>query len=842
MKHFILLLFLFCSFISIQAQQTVSGVVSNSLNTPIAGVNVVVKNTSTGTTTNANGAYSLSLATGDYTLIFSNVGFINRKLKITVGNEDLTENIQLTTRSYNLEPLNVTATKATKNTPASYTNLSAAAIEKRNVGVDVPYLLDLTPSAVVTSDAGTGIGYTGIRVRGSDPTRINVQINGIPLNDSESQGVFWVNLPDFASSVSSIQIQRGVGTSTNGAGAFGATINMETDKIKQQPWASIGNSIGSFNTRKHNIEVGSGLIKDHWYFSSRLSRIYSDGFIDRARADLNSWYLSGTYLAKTYSIKANFFSGQEETYQSWYGAPLSQINAGNLTYNPSGLNFDEEGNIRFYEDEVDNYKQTHAHLIYNQDLQNGLLLNLGLHYTKGQGYFEQFKEDDDLENYSIAPVNLVNENGETFIQETSDIIRRRWLDNDFYGMIANLKYVNNDWEAVLGGGYNIYEGAHFGEVIWARFASNSDIYDRYYDNDATKKDGNVFLKINRQFSDRFNAYVDLQVRMIDYDFFGIVQFDSTFAQLDQNEKLTFFNPKLGATYALNNDYQLYGSWSVAQREPNRSDYVDAPINQRPKPEKLNDFELGLRGRYPKGSFTVNGYYMLYKDQLALDGGVNDVGEYTRINIPESYRLGIELVNSTRINNWLNWGANLTLSRNKIPTFTENIDDFTDEGSVYSITHENTDIAFSPNIIAGSTLKIKAFSSSLGKGSHSMNIDVLTKYVGSQFLDNTSNQNGNLADVLVGTAEDVTFLFDDEIDFDPRTLEAYLTNDVQLNYTLNNIFTKEINLFFLVRNVFDEQYISNAYTYRYIFDGYLYEGAGYFPQAGRNFMAGINFNF
>ena len=736
-----------------------------------------------------------------------------------------------------LQTVIVNATRAGEKTPTTYTNLSKEEIESRNLGVDVPYLLDFTPSAVVTSDAGTGIGYTGIRIRGTDPSRINVQINGIPLNDSESQGVFWVDLPDFATSVNNIQIQRGVGTSVNGAGAFGASIDLATNKANTQPYGSIGASIGSFNTYKGNVSFGTGLINKHWTFDGRLSTVHSDGYIDRGRADLNSYFVSAGYLGKKSSVKLNVFSGHEITYQAWYGVPLSELNKDNYTYNPSGIHFDEEGNAQFHEDEVDNYRQTHAQLHYNQSLNTDLSLNLALHYTKGQGYFEQYKEDDDLADYGIADIAL---SGDTIT--SSDIIRRRWLDNDFYGAVLNLKYQKNKLSAVLGGGANNYLGGHYGEVIWSRYAGNSSIYDRYYDNDAEKSDVNVFAKANYQITDAFNVFADAQMRFVNYSFLGIaMDNDGGFLQLDRTEKLSFFNPKLGATYSLNDKNQVYASWAVGQREPNRSDYVDAPANQTPKSEKLNDFELGYRANYNKSAFSANVYYMLYKDQLALNGGVNDVGEYTRINIPESYRLGLELVGGLQITNWLDWQANLTLSQNKVKAFTEKVDAYNppDYGLVQiELNYENTDLAFSPNIIGASNFTFNV----LDNDRHRLEASLMTKYVGKQFIDNTSNGNANLADFIEGTGEDITYAWDDGIAFNDRFLEAYLTNDIRLAYGLKNIIAEEIALTFWARNILDQNYISNAYAYRYVSDNILYEGEGYFPQAGRNYLLGLEVKF
>mgnify|MGYP000471326234 CR=1 FL=1 len=745
----------------------------------------------------------------------------------------------------------VIGTKAGEKTPTTYTNLTKEDIERNNLGVDVPYLLDLTPSVVVTSDAGTGIGYTGIRVRGSDPTRTNVQINGIPLNDAESMGTFWVNLPDFASSVNNIQIQRGVGTSTNGAGAFGATINLETNKLNMEPYATLSNTVGSFNTLKNNISVGTGLLNKKFSFDARLSRIYSDGFIDRARADLKSYYLSGAYLGKKHSLRLNVFSGHEITYQAWNGVPLSEIEAENFSFNPSGYVNDST----FHNDEVDNYRQTHYQAHYTQYVNPKLSFKTSLHYTKGKGYFEQYKNGEGLSDYGITePIYQYNEDSTTYdlITET-DLIRRRWLDNDYYGITANVEYeFTNALEAVFGGAYSIYEGKHYGEVIWAQYAANTAIYDRYYDNDATKKDFNIFSKFNYQAHRNLNVFADIQLRLLNYDFLGIdVNDDGEIQPLQQEDNLTFFNPKLGATYLISNNSKMYGSWALAHKEPNRSDYTEAPINERPRPERLSDFELGYQIGFPKFNIAANVYYMIYKDQLALNGGINDVGEYTRINIDESYRRGLELSGVYRITDFLNWRANATLSQNRVVEFTEEIDAYNAENGYalekVLLTHQNTDLAFSPGLIVGSQLEATIFDYKLfadTSKAHKLDIALLTKYVGKQYIDNTSNQNANLEEeeFIQGTADDFTSTIDDGIAINNRFLDPYISADLRITYGLKNVIGKEIELNFLVRNLLNKNYITNAYAYRYISDKVLYEGEGYFPQAGLNYLLGLTFKF
>ncbi|MEP1016452.1 TonB-dependent receptor, partial [Maribacter dokdonensis] len=481
-------------------------------------------------------------------------------------------------------------------------------------------LMNFLPSVVTTTDAGAGVGYTGLRVRGSDATRVNVTINGIPYNDAESQGTFWVNMPDFASSTESLQLQRGVGTSTNGAGAFGASLNLLTDGFSQDAYGQISTSIGSYGTLRNNLKFSTGLLNDHVEISGRLSKIKSDGYIDRARSDLESYFLQAAYKDDNTLIKALMFGGHEITYQAWYGID-GQTLRDNRTFNPSGIYTDLDGNTQFYDNEVDNYKQDHAQLLWNEQISDFWSTNIALHYTRGRGYFEQYREADDFSTYGFEPLIVDGEE-----VNTTDLIRRRWLDNDFYGTVFSANYKKEKLDLIIGGGLNKYEGDHFGEVIWARYASNSSYRDRYYDDSSSKTDFNLYTKANYQLTDQWSLYGDVQYRTVGYkangEDTGLV--DDTF---------NFFNPKAGVTFDLNANNNFYLSYAVANREPNRNDYE----NGNPKPEKLNDFELGWRYVSPSVQVNTNVYYMNYKDQLVVTGELNDVGAPLRENIGDSYR-------------------------------------------------------------------------------------------------------------------------------------------------------------------------------------------------------------
>ncbi len=690
-----------------------------------------------------------------------------------------------------LDEVLVQAIRVTKEFPITFSNLEKEQLAPRNLGQDVPILMNFMPAVVTTSDAGAGIGYTSIRVRGSDATRVNVTINGVPYNDAESQGTFWVNMPDFASSTQSLQLQRGVGTSTNGAGAFGASLNMLTDAYSEEAYASISSSIGSFNTLRNNVKFSTGLINDHFEFSGRLSRINSDGYVDRARADLDAYFLQGVYKDENTLVKALLFGGHEITYQAWNGITAEEL-ATNRTFNSAGMYTDENGNTQFYDNEVDNYKQDHFQLHWNENLSPYWSTHLALHYTRGLGFFEQYREDEDFGDYGLEPIVV---GGETV--NSTDLIRRRWLDNDFYGTVFSATYTKDDLKLILGGGYNEYKGDHFGEIIWARYASGSEIRDRYYDDNSTKTDFNSYAKANYQLNQKWSIFGDLQYRRVGYqangEDTGLV--DDTF---------NFFNPKAGITFDLNRNNNFYFSYARANREPNRNDYE----NGSPRPEKLNDFELGWRYISTDFQLNTNIYYMRYKDQLVLTGELNDVGAPLRSNVGDSYRLGLEVDANVRLSPKFVWQPNLALSDNR------NIDFyFQRDGVLQNL--GNTHIAYSPQLVAGNILVFQPKTN--------LQLSLLSKFVGKQYMGN--------------------------IDSEGSTLDSYTQTDFNIQYEINtHSFIKSIVLSGLVNNIFDADIVSNGYFFTYDDDfsnpGMVttIEGAGYYPQAGINFLVGATFNF
>ncbi len=690
-----------------------------------------------------------------------------------------------------LDEVLVSAVRVTKQSPVTFTNLTKEQIKPRNLGQDIPVLMNFLPAVVTTSDAGAGVGYTGIRVRGSDGTRVNVTINGIPYNDAESHGSFWVNMPDFASSTESLQLQRGVGTSTNGSGAFGASLNLLTDAVSDDAFGQISSSIGSFGTLRNNLKFSTGLLNDHVEIAGRLSRISSDGYIDRASSELDSYFLQGSYVDDNTLVKALLFGGHEITYQAWNGIDAATLES-DRTFNSAGIYTDENGNTQFYKNEVDNYRQNHFQLHWNEQIADNWNTNLAFHFTKGRGFFEQYKEDDDFSTYGIEPITVDGED-----VDRTDLIRRRWLVNNFYGTTFSANYDKERLNLILGGGWNKYEGSHFGEIIWARFSNNMDYGDRYYDDTSTKTDLNLFAKANYNFSDQWSAYVDLQYRTIGYtangEDTGLV--DDTF---------NFFNPKVGITYDLNRNNNFYLSYARANREPNRNDYE----NGSPKPEKLNDYELGWRYISPNVQLNTNVYYMGYKDQLVLTGELNDVGAPLRANVGDSYRLGLEMDATIALGGQFKIRPNVALSKNRNRDFV-----FQRDGELQEL--GDTHISFSPDIIVGNVFTYQP--------KENVQFSLLTKFVGEQYMGN--------------------------IDSEGSKLDSYSQTDFNVQYEINtNNFIKSIVLSGLVNNIFDSLYESNGFFYTYDDDysvpGIIttYEGAGYYPQAGINFLVGATFNF
>lgn len=786
---------LMCSVQLILAQEKVKGIVTDAETGGIlAGANVRVVNSYQGAITDGNGRFELNVGkSSELILQISYVGY--ETLTDTVRRPFLHEyRYSLQTAANNIATIEIAGSRASDVAPVTKTTLDEADIQKENLGRDLPFILDQTPSVVVNSDAGAGVGYTGIRIRGTDPTRINVTINGVPVNDAESQGVFWVNMPDLASSVASIQVQRGVGTSTNGAGSFGATVNIQTNQLFDKPFAEISSSAGMFMTFKNTAEFGTGLIGKQFAFTGRLSKITSDGFIDRGWSDLKSFFFSGGYYGKTTTVNFNIFSGAEKTYQAWYGVPEWMIDS-NRTFNSAGTDFGQKASP--YENETDNYQQDHYQLFVNQQLGRYANLNVALYYTRGRGYYEQYKVSQSLSAYGLDTLFTGNDT----ITET-DIVRQLWLDNHLIGGNVTATWKKRKWDMVGGGGANTYLGDHFGRVIWAQFASNAQPNHEFYRYDAQKTDVNVFAKATYEIIRGLYVFADMQYRFVQYRISGFRNNPG----VSVNQDFHFFNPKGGITYQINSRHAVYAYFGVANKEPNRDDF-EAGTSQQPLHETLRDLEIGYTQRGKIYTWSVNGYWMDYTNQLVLTGKVNDVGAYTRINIPRSFRLGAELSGSVKPHPMLTLSANIAFSMNRIENFTEYYDNY-DTGMQDSVFHGTTDIAFSPWAVGGFTFTFTPVKN--------LDIELTGKYVGRQFLDNTSQIS--------------------------RSLDPFFVNDFRMRYSLDFKSGIYMRFNFMVMNFTNRMYAPNGYTFSYVWGGALTTENYLYPQAGIHVMGGITLGF
>ena len=792
------ILLLFITFTSI-AQNNIVGRVTDSSGEPIVGANILIEESNLITYTDEKGKFYLNSNSTNIDIQVSHVGYLTKEIEFSNPNQEI--NIVLDDGIILKDEIKVISTRAKYNSPFAFTNISKSFIEKNNSGKDIPFLINSTPSTYSTSDAGNGIGYTGVRIRGSDATRINVTINGIPYNDSESHGVFWVNVSDLASSANSIQVQRGVGSSTNGGGAFGGTVSIKTGKASEDFKLKYSSSAGSYKSFKNTLELNSGLIKNKINMNLRLSKINSDGYVDRATSDLKSYYASASYYSDKTSIDLINFSGKERTYQSWWGTPEGRINndieemnnvIANNGYSDEQadnlLNSGRTFNYYTYDNQTDNYQQDHYQMHFNHDISNTANLHLALHYTYGRGYYEEFREDDNLSNYY------------DFLENKSlDLVRRRWLSNHFYGLTYSFSKKFEKSEINIGGALNEYDADHFGEIIQPQLI----VSEPYYFSKSFKKDGNIFIKYNLNITESAELFTDMQLRGYSHKMKGNDN-DKSIIDVDKNN--VFFNPKVGLTKSLNDKVILYGSVAVANREPIRSDYIDSKIE--PKHESLVNIELGKGFNYNIGSFNTNLYLMEYNNQLITTGEVNDVGAYIRENVKKSRRFGVEFTNVLNSKDFY-VNSSLSLSRNLVYNFNETLYDYGADFSQYNIIenkYDITDLAFSPGVLLNNHFEWKA--------NKFLSFILNSKYVGKQYLDNTSNEKRVLKDFLIN-------------DF---KIQTNLTNNV-----FNNLFFKiEIN------NIFNVKYSSNGYTFGY-YGGMDYEVREnyFYPQATRNIMFSVS---
>ena len=799
-KNYLLIIVLAILPMILNAQFTLSGkVTSNTNGKGLPGAHFVEQSSRISSITNSSGYYSIkNLSAGSYEFVVSYVGFEPQIINVDIK-KDMIFNIEMYESQIMSDEVIISAIRANDESPTTYTLLDQSEIAERNTGKDLPFIFSMSPSTVASSDAGAGVGYTGLRIRGTDLTGINVTLNGVPVNDGEAHGVYFVNLPDLASSISDVQIQRGVGTSTNGSASFGASINIKTGDNNPSPFAEISSAFGSFNTFKNTIMFGTGLLKDSWNFNGRVSSIKSDGYIDRASSNLQSAYFSGSYFGKKDIFKAVVLLGDEKTYQSWYGVPKDSL-ATNRTYNQAGEMYDSEGNfLGYYDNQTDNYKQNYFQLHYAHEFSNEFNVVATGYLTTGKGYYESYKNNRKFSKYGLSDTIIGNDT-----ISSTNLIQQKWLDNKFYGINLSANYNKNKLNMSFGGGWSYYDGDHYGKIIWAQVATLGQYDKNWYYNTGTKTDINIFAKANYSLNDKVNLYADLQYRSIDYNIVGT---HDDLHDLTQSHKFGFFNPKFGIFYKLSKKQNLFFSVGVANREPSRSVYRDADSSQNILPERLTDYEFGYRYESNSLFLETNLFYMDYENQFVMTGKINNVGTAIMTNVTSSYRAGIEVVAGVRIIDKIDWNINATFSQNKIKDFVSYVDNWTTWGQEVD-TIGTTDISFSPNIILSSNLSVDVFKN--------LKISLLSKYVGKQYIDNTSSNE--------------------------RSLNPYFVNDININYSVKTNFIKQIDFLLSLNNIFNVKYESNAWVYRYYYDDTEYEMNGYFPQAEFNFMLGVNLKF
>ncbi len=786
MKKLFFLATIIFSSANILAQKSLSIQVLDSLtNEPIAGATLSI-NQKTFVTSNDGYAFFYQKDGLNSTCFVRSFGYVSKEIDLLKSPQTTVKLLQINSL---MMPIEIKAVRAGLDYPFTQTFISRRTLESKNVGQDIPVLLNQVPGTVINADAGNGIGYTGIRIRGTDATRINVTLNGIPYNDAESQGVFFVNLPDLISSTNSIQVQRGVGTSSNGTGAFGATINLLTNEVKPVSYATLSNSIGSFNTWKNTIKAGTGLINNRYIVDMRLSSISSDGYVERAKSNLKSFYVSAASIKEKSSLRMNIFSGKEKTYQSWYGVTEDQL-ATNRRYNSAGT----EKTDAPYDNETDNYTQTHFQLFYNKKINKNWSINNASYLTKGEGYYEQYKLAQSFDQYGLKNPVV---NGS--IVNTTDLIRQLWLDNTLIGNNVSLQFKDDKKEIIAGAGMSNYQGNHQGKVIWANTSIPKN--HSWYNHDSKKSEQFAFVKWLQQVRGNLFLFGDVQVRNVGYKIDGFRNNPT----ININQKWTFINPKFGLKKKING-YEFYASYALANKEPNRDDF-ESGVAQIPQNETLHDFETGIEKISEKMKLSVTGYYMRYINQLVLNGKINDVGAYTRTNIANSYRTGIEIEANFQLADWLKVDNNVALSSNKIMNYTDFYDDY-DTYTQKSTSYKKSDLAYSPNLVVGSTISARII--------RNLETKIISKYVGLQYLDNTSRKD--------------------------RSLDPFFVQDLQLNYQFKMKDVKTIEMILQINNFWNRLYAPNGYTYSYIYNGEVSRNNYYYPMAGLNFMFGLNLNF
>lgn len=794
-------------------QHLIKGKVTDENGSALSGATVYIKTESVGKTTDKNGDFVIDgLTKTRYAIEVSFIGYESTTVQAVTDRELV---VKLKSKAFSLDEITVKSLRANDKSPIAFTNIDKESLAKNNLGQDIPYLLQSTPSLVITSDAGTGVGYTGFRIRGTDASRINITINGVPYNDADEQGAYWVDVPDLASSIENIQIQRGVGTTTNGAAAFGANINIQTNNYEAKRSGEVSASYGSFNTQKATLKLSSGLLKKHWAIDARLSSITSDGYIDRGTTDMKSYMVQAGYYGEKNSLKFITFGGLEKTYHAWNGVPKDSLST-HRTYNSCGyMGVDENGQPLFYKDQTDNYIQTNYQLVGIHSFNSSLSLNGALHYTRGDGYYEEYKQDQSFKKYGIP--NYIADGNTT---KSADLVRQKKMDNDFAGLVFSLNYSKDKLSAQLGGAANRYWGSHWGEVTYTKDYPTTIFPTEYYRNEVSKWDENIYIKANYEVLKNLFVNGELQYRRVDYSIKGKNDkwdFNNGEMQnLNINESFNFLNPKTGFLYRINAQNECYASFAVANREPTRTNFTDAlSPDSLPTSERLMDYEAGYKFHNNTVSIGANIFYMNYHNQLVLTGRLNEIGEPLSENVLSSFRAGIELVGSAKLSDNFRWDGSVTFSKNQINNFDEYVDIY-DENWDWTGQKKNhignTPIAYSPNITWNN-----AFTINYGK----FEAKWMEQYVGKQHIDNTGS--------------------------DDRALDAYFVSNLRLSYSIAVKYLRGIDFSVLVNNINDAKYISNGWSYSYYQvnsanEKHRYKDLGYYPQAGINVLGGITIKF
>ena len=747
-------------------------------------------------------------------------------------------------KSVELQDVQVVSTRASKKTPVAFTNMNKEQLKAVNHGQDVPYLLSLTPSITMTSDAGNGIGYTSLRVRGTDPSRINITANGIPLNDAESATVFWVNMGDFASSVQSMQIQRGVGTSTNGAGAFGATLNMQTENIGISPFLGVDLSGGSYYSHKETVRFGTGMLGSHWGIQGRLSNIGSKGYLDRASTKLNSYLLQAGYFSDNTVVKLITWNGVEETYHAWNYTSKYEQSLYGRRYNSCGvMGYDDNGNPNsYYKDQTDNYHQQNYQLIWNQRITGELSSNVGLHYTKGKGYYQQFQSAATQMMYGMSWASYGLSTDDTVVD---DLVDQQKMDNDFYGVVASLNYDNKkNLQVIVGGGWNRYSGDQFGHIVWVKPGVVTTVCEpaaltpdfEYYRNHSRKTDFNVYGKATYEFVKGLNAFIDLQYRHVGYK----LQDPTVMYGVNQDKRYVidnhynFFNPKFGINYDINARHKLYASYGIGHKEPVRNNFMQQIANPdradtKASAERLNDLEVGYKFQSPTFAAGANIYWMNYKDQLVLTGELNAIGEALTKNLDKSYRLGVELEAAWMPVDWFRWDVNATFSKNRVRDMVVTLTDGT------NVNLGDQPLSFSPDLILNNILTFSY------KG---VKASVQSQYIGDQYLTNTGFKEMECMDA------------DGNKTYETLLLKKHFNTNVDLSYhfSLKQMGIKEVTAGVTLYNVFSAKYDNNGWaapqlindngTIKAVNEWGVRDcgAAGFAPSAPFNMMAHVSVEF